>query len=446
MTDRLKRFLCLYQVFWWLGLPFLLLYFLFRSYRDSDYRRNWAERFGFGSTFDANVWVHAVSLGELRAVEPLLRSLLAKNKTIIVTCITPAGRRYGLKMFSKEIAKSRMDVRFAPFELFGAYGRFFKRFTPTLGLIVEQEIWPIMLGAGHVYSVPIYLINSQMTNYGVKKVKWLTAIFGHWSALATGICAKSEVSAQNFKALGAQNVLAVGELRFDQVIPEWQTVAALSFRKSAGLLGRPTFVICSMKSDEEEIYIQSIVDAKKKFVASGFLAPLFILVPRALERFDKVLKSLEKAELRSVKRSEAFDDRLVSLTAFEWDKVDVLIGDSFGEMFFYMGLAKTAIVGGGFNPSGAHNIIEPLMLGLNTLVGPYIWTIIFPAVEAQAAGLVTIVDDKSTLVTKMFTTYNADIETVQRAEFLSVYSGATEKTLNILLEQGNLRYGASKLI
>jgi 3-deoxy-D-manno-octulosonic-acid transferase len=438
ISHRLKLFLCLYQFAWWLGLPFIFLYLLIRSHKDSDYRYNLEERFGFGPTFEANVWVHAVSLGEMRAVEPLLRSLLAKNKTLVVTCHTPAGRRYGLEAFSTEISKSQMCVRFAPFELFGAYRRFFKRFKPVLGLVVEQEIWPIMLGSGCINAVPIYLINSQMTNFGVKKVAWFTMLFGHCSSLATGVFTKSEASANNFKSLGAKNVLVIGELRFDQIIPTWQTNGARNFRKSAGLLARPTFVICSMTSDEEEIYIQAISEVKRKFADFGVLAPLFVLVPRALERFDVVFESLGRVELKAVKRSETFDDSLVPIKVFEWDEVDVLLGDSFGEMFFYMELAKTAIVGGGFNPSGAHNIIEPLMLGLNTLVGPHIWTIMFPTMEAQAAGLVTVVDDSVALVTEMLAAYDDNIEKSQRTNFLAVYSGATEKTLKVLAEQGHL--------
>tara|TARA_B110000503_G_scaffold82853_1_gene126459 strand:+ start:3237 stop:4583 length:1347 start_codon:yes stop_codon:yes gene_type:complete len=439
MTGRLKIFLFFYQIAWSFGLPFLLLYFLYRSYRDPDYRRNLNERFGFGQRVEANVWVHTVSIGELRAVEPLLRSLLTKNETVIVTCITPAARRYGNQMFSKEIEKSQISFQFAPLEFFGAYNRFFKHSKPTLGLIVEQEIWPIMIGSAYIKSVPIYLINSQMTNSGMKKVKWLAMIFGHCCSLATGVFAKSEASAKNFLALGAKNISVVGELRFDQFIPMSHTDAALSFRKSANLFNRPTFVICSMTSDEEDIYIKSLVDVKEKLSKLGVSAPLFILVPRAIERFDKVLKKLGRAGLRSVIRSEAFSKDLVSLKEIDWDEMDVLLGDSFGEMFFYMGLAETAIVGGGFNPSGAHNIIEPLMLDLNTLVGPHIWTILFPVREAEAAGLVTVVADQPSLVREMLKTYNSDIILDKRDRFFAIYSGATQKTLNILFEQGCLK-------
>ena len=104
-----------------------------------------------------------------------------------------------------------------------------------------------------------------------------------------------------------------------------------------------------------------------------------------------------------------------------------------------MGLAETAIVGGGFNPSGAHNIIEPLMLDLNTLVGPHIWTILFPVREAEAAGLVTVVADQPSLVSEMLKTYNSDFILDKRDRFFAIYSGATQKTLNILFEQGRLK-------
>ncbi|UYV38303.1 hypothetical protein N4R57_04220 [Rhodobacteraceae bacterium D3-12] len=66
---------------------------------------------------------------------------------------------------------------------------------------------------------------------------------------------------------------------------------------------------------------------------------------------------------------------------------DILLGDSLGEMYFYLELCDVTVVGGGYTPRGSHNIIEPIALGKSVIVGPHIWTIEYSVVEALDAGV-----------------------------------------------------------
>ena len=107
-------------------------------------------------------------------------------------------------------------------------------------------------------------------------------------------------------------------------------------------------------------------------------------------------------------------------------------------MFFYLAIAQTAIAGGGFEKSGAHNIIEPLMLGLRVLVGPYIWTIKFPAAEAMESGLLTLIEKEESLAYEAIRYYDEDMIRKNITGFLISNSGATDRTISALKKMGHL--------
>jgi 3-deoxy-D-manno-octulosonic-acid transferase len=118
----------------------------------------------------------------------------------------------------------------------------------------------------------------------------------------------------------------------------------------------------------------------------AFRRPFVVYVPRAPERFDETAGRLAAAGLSTLRRSIAFGADL-ALAADPGNPDHILLGDSLGEMNFYLAMSDLVVVGGGFMPKGSHNIIEPLALGKPVIVGPETWTIEYPAEEAIAAGV-----------------------------------------------------------
>ncbi|MGB0440020.1 MAG: 3-deoxy-D-manno-octulosonic acid transferase, partial [Paracoccaceae bacterium] len=158
---------------------------------------------------------------------------------------------------------------------------------------------------------------------------------------------------------------------------------------------RPVIALASVVVGEDALMIDMIRSVQDHARAQGQPVPLFVYVPRAPERFDTVAAMLVDAGLTTLRRSEILDAELAALGAVAQD-ADVLLGDSLGEMYFYLGLCDRAVVGGGFTPKGSHNIIEPLALHKPVVVGPVIWPIAYPAQDAIAAGVCTQVT-KATL-------------------------------------------------
>ena len=148
-----------------------------------------------------------------------------------------------------------------------------------------------------------------------------------------------------------------------------------------------------------------------------------IWVPRAPEVFESTFELLQHAGLRALRRSVDLreDFTLVSST----DDVDVILGDSFGEMFFYLAAADVVSVGGGFVDKGAHNVIEPLALGKPVIVGPHIWTIEFPGREARDAGVLRVCDDPLTLAAMLMDAKGASALAAE--DFHQANLGASEK-------------------
>jgi 3-deoxy-D-manno-octulosonic-acid transferase len=413
---KLRLALIGYSILWWLLLPLALLYLWRRGRKDPLYFQHLGERFGrYPTTLNSPVWVHAVSLGEMRSATPLIRGLLAQGEHVVTTHFTPAGRSEALREFAAEIAAGTVQVIWVPLEYGFAYRRFLSQFAPKYGLVMEIEIWPRMIMACRKRGTPLFMCNAQYPKKSFEKdqqgLGLRAALVGGFS----GAFVKSAAHQDRFATVGMKNIQVTGELRFDQPIPQPQLDAAAACR-DAFTKGRPSFTLTSVVEGEDAIYIDMIRQTKGLF---------FTYVPRAPERFDEVAEMLQAAGLRYARRSEVFDDSLALTTGTP--EVDVLLGDSMGEMYFYLGLCDRAVIGGGFVPKGAHNVIEPLALKKPVIVGPYIWTIAYPAAEAIAAGVCHKLQSADELLPAVQTPQN--VSDSQIGTFYAAHSGGVARTL-----------------
>jgi 3-deoxy-D-manno-octulosonic-acid transferase len=414
-TTRLRRFLGKYTFLWTVGLPLALLYLLWRARRDPLYIKHLPERFGFTrKTATDAVWVHAVSLGELRSAVPLIRRFIDDGEHVVTTHFTPTGRREAEAVFADDIADGRLQVMWVPLEFRWCYRRFFRAFTPKIGLVMEIEIWPIMIDAAHKAGIKLFPCNAQYPQKSFArdqvKSKWRADLMQGYA----GGFVKSNIQKNRFAAAGMANIHVTGELRFDQPIPEKQRMSGELVKQT---IPRKVVTIASVVVGEDAQYIALIHSLL------GPDAPLIVYVPRAPERFDECYDLLTSAGLNVTRRSIAFD---ADLAIDSFPKCDVLLGDSMGEMYFYLALCDQAIIGGSFIPQGAHNISEPLALGKPVVLGPNTWTIEFPFEEAKAAGVATQVQNIPELVAYLQSGKSPSQEDVD--VFFETQSGAVERT------------------
>jgi 3-deoxy-D-manno-octulosonic-acid transferase len=417
---RLWLFLRLWSALWHIGLPVVLIYLWKRGRKDPLYARHLGERFGrYRPRLPGAVWIHAVSLGEIRSAVPLVRALLDRGEVVVTTHFTPAGRREAERVFAPEIASGRLVAVWVPFETTWAYRGFFRAFRPKLGLVMEIEIWPRMIFAARKARVPLLMCNAQYPSDSMAR----DARFGVRPALMRGFAGalvKSDLQAERFASVGVSNITVTGELRFDQPIPAEQLAAGARLR--TGLAGSRRIIAFASVTEPEEALFLSATQA----ILATENPPLILFIPRAPERFDDVARLLDGLGVPVARRSV---DLTADFTRRDSAPVDVLLGDSLGEMYFYLSLADRVVVGGGFQPKGSHNIIEPLALRRPVIVGPHIQTIEYPAVEAIAAG-VCLQTSAERLVADVMNWPDPAPETITR--FVAAHSGAAARTVQAI--------------
>jgi 3-deoxy-D-manno-octulosonic-acid transferase len=436
---KLWLFLRLWSLLWNLFVPVVLIYLWRRGSKDALYRQRLAERFGrYRKRMCGAVWVHAVSLGEMRSAVPLIHALLDRGETVVTTHFTPAGRREAERVFAEAIATGRLAAVWVPLETSWAYTGLFSAFRPRAGLVMEIEIWPQMIIAACKAGVPLFMCNAQYPSKSMARDAG-SGLRQNLMQGYAGAFVKSDLQAQRFASVGVENIAVTGELRFDQPIPKDLVAAAERLRPL--LAGdRPVITFTSVVEGEDAIYLDAIMAALKHPSR-----PFVVYVPRKPERFNEVAALLSAHGLSCLRRSDILDAALVvtrlpnSMEGGDGHaktQPDILLGDSLGEMYFYIALSDRVVTGGGFTSRGAHNIIEPLALKRPVIVGPEIHTIEYPAVEAIAARVCLRVETASALSEALTGWTGPPAEVIEA--FFVAHSGATQRTLAALDAQKSL--------
>lgn len=423
----MRVFLLAWSALWTLGLPFVLFYLWRRARRDAAYGAHLGERFGrYQRAMPGAVWLHAVSLGEVRSAVPLIRALLARGDKVVITHFTPAGRAETERVFARENAAGQLQAVWVPFETAWAFAGFFRAFRPVYGLVMEIEIWPRMVFAAKAAGVPLFMCNAQYPRASMARDAKGLRLRQRVMRGFAGALVKSDLQAARFASVGVRNIAVTGELRFDQPVPQALVAAGVAARGWIGAETRRVITIASAVEGEDVVYLSAIKALRAHHAVQGLPAPLIVYVPRRPERFDEVAQTLQEAGLSVLRRSalgRAFDPE-------QWGAVspqDVFLGDSLGEMYGYLAMADLAVVGGGFTPHGAHNIIEPLALGKPVLTGPNTGTIEYPFVEAEAAGVARSVPDAAALAAALIAGFAPD--PAQITAFFAAHAGGAKRTL-----------------
>jgi len=417
-----------YNLLWLPALPAVLFRLLRRARKQPAYLRHVQERFGSYHTRAPGpvIWVHAVSLGETRAAEPLVRALLERwpEHTIVITHMTPTGREASESLFggNNRVLRAYLPYDFEPF-----VKRFLRHFRPMFGIIMETEIWPMLLTTCRHRGVPILLANARLSERSARRYAHLPALTRFTLGALTAIGAQSAADAARLTALGAHRVSITGNIKFD-VEPSPENLAlGMDFRTRRGT--RPTIFAASTREGEEE----AILDAFIRACPTGDPETLLILTPRHPQRFDEV-EALIRARGLTVTRRSAIPQDPLPIDTQIW------LGDSIGEMFAYYMAADIALIGGSWQPFGGQNPIEACAVGTPILLGPHTFNFQRIANEAVEAGAARRCDDIESGMRTAFALLEEPSERAVMSEaahaFAAINRGATARTIALLDELG----------
>jgi 3-deoxy-D-manno-octulosonic-acid transferase len=355
----MNRFL--YSLLLYLTLPFVPLKLIWRGIKQPAYLKHWGERFGFYNTpVDAPIiWLHCVSVGETRAAEPLVQALQIAypNYQILITNTTPTGREASEALFGDTSLNNKVLRVYLPYDLPFAVNNFLTHFKPKIGLLMETELWFNLIAACKQHEIALLLLNARLSEKSAHGYAKLGKLTSEGLQSLSAVAAQTAGDFSRFQTLQANNISVAGNLKFDVKPPADAVDKGLQLRKLLGQK-RIIFLAASTRKGEEK----HILEAVKGL---DILTPnlLTIIVPRHPQRFNDVESIIQNSGLTYQRRSN-----LVG----EIDKnIQVILGDSMGELFTYYATCDFAFVGGSLLEYGGQNLIEPASMGKPILIGPH---------------------------------------------------------------------------
>ena len=352
----------LYQVLGWAALPLAAPVVAARAAWDPRYRVGWGQRFGtWGEVPPGGVWVHGASVGEMRAVAPLLTLLRDAGEHLVLSTTSPSGRDA-----AAALAGPGGTARLLPLDLAPLVRRVLRTCRPRALVVVETELWPALLTEAAAAGVPLLLVNGRISDRALPRYhrvrRWVGPLLRRFAA----IHAQSEEDAGRFRALGAeaQRVVVGGNLKYDLPEPDSSSTPTTALRRARADGWRP--LVAGSTHPGEECAVAQAAAALRD---GGHRVGL-VVAPRHLERVEDAARELAEEGLSPVRWSTLGEPREEGiLSAFRQDRP--LLVDTYGVLGDLYGGADAAFVGGTLVPVGGHNLLEPLNWGVATLFGPH---------------------------------------------------------------------------
>lgn len=387
-----------------LSVPFLILRLKWKARKNKGYGLRISERLGcYSKDIHAqahDIWLHAVSFGEVELSRPLIDAWLAQGKKLCITTTTPTGSKHLLNHYQGQVSHV-----YLPFEIPLVIDKFLKKFKPISLVIVETELWPNLISRVHKRGIPVVLINARLSEKSLSGYRYIQFIIGSLLSKITGVIAQSRVDGDRFVQLG----LACSKLK---IMPnlKYNALKKRDFSidlpaKTEIFHNRPVLLAASTHSGEDEILIDTYHQLIKQ-------QPNLVLVlaPRHPERSSDIEGLLIKQGLNYVTRSS---HQQLMLT----DHVFIL--DTLGELNDFYKLATVSFIGGSLVPHGGHNILESINANVPTVTGQFLFNFREISEQALSAGALIKVSNATELVSSLGKLLNSPekrAELIQKGE------------------------------
>lgn len=354
-------------------LLFFLPMLLYRAVRHGKYRRGFRQKF-FGripkrhqvlknrpeSTPTKIIWFHAVSVGEVKLLRPLLQKIRETQPDwcCAVSTTSKTGMDLAKQLFSKD-----WTVFYCPLDFSWAVKKAFQRLQPDMLVLVEQELWPNLIETAKNKGVKLAIVNGRFGEGGYKRYLWIRPVMTPLLRQFDLIAPQNELYAGWFRRLGVSSevIRITGSIKFDGADTDRNNPETERFRELAGISAKDiVFLAGSTQHPEESFAIDCYEHLKKDFPQLRL-----IIVPRHPERFGEVSALLDAKEILWERRSA-----LPHVIGTPGEHARVLLVDAVGELGGWWGTAAIAFVGGSMGKRGGQNMIEPAAYGAAVCFGP----------------------------------------------------------------------------
>lgn len=348
-----------YQLLLQLILPLYRLRVWQRSSHEPDYAAEVQQRFtaSYPAKNKQVIWIHAVSLGETNAAQPIIEHFLQHNQPVLVTNTTRTGQVRARELFGNKYP-DLFECVFLPIDTLNLIEQLIAKYQPRVLGLIETEIWPNLLYLCRERGIPSILLNARLSARSAQGYEKFGRLTRPMLAQLSLIAAQDNDTAQRFIQLGAnpEQVAVTGSVKFDLEPPAHVLQQAEHLKQQWQLAQRQVIVAASTHEPEESIVLDQF-----KTVLSQFPNALLIVVPRHPQRFERVAELIKNSGFAVVRRSLG-----QAINA----ETQVYLADSMGELWQWYALADMAFVGGSLSKTGGHNPLEPARLGVPVVMGP----------------------------------------------------------------------------
>ena len=365
-------------------IPAYFIRLTLRGIGNKKYLERWSERIGKANIRPTQdkpiIWVHAVSVGEVNASIPLLRNLMEEyqDSEFLVTTSTPTGSDILLKKLGNKIKH-----QYLPIDIPLCINLFINTWGPKALILLETEIWPNIIHCCKKRGIVTALVNARLSEQSKLRYLKFKALIEPAIDSLDLILAQYESDAHRFNEIVPDKEIKLcGNLKFDQDLPDELESISNSIKDSWAVDGkrRPTLIAASTHEGEEKIVLEAF-----ELILKSIPNALLIIVPRHLERFKRVKSLLNQLGFNSSSRSLKEDVT---------KDVQVMLGDTMGELNFLYSVSDIAFVGGTLIDHGGQNFLEPAAQGLPLCSGPSVRNFIEIADQLKKASSLKIVHDK----------------------------------------------------
>ena len=414
----------LYQALLWLALPFVLLRLWWRGRRVPGYRQGVAARFGRppAEVPKGCLWFHAVSAGETIAIAPVIKALAEEvpAEPFLITTMTPTGAREARRRLGGVAVHCH-----APYDFPFAVRSFLDRVQPTLLALVETELWPNLIDAAQRRGIPVVVVNARLSERSARAYGWAAGLMRRLLRQVEWIACQYPDQARRFVALGtdATKVRAIGNVKFDAVLPPNHAQAMAALRTELQLRNRRVWIAASTHPGEDEI----VLDAHLR-VRESLSDACLLLVPRHPLRAASAVALAERRGFRVALAPPSVQPReqMAELTAESKDAADVVVVGAMGLLQTLYGLSEVAFIGGSLVPKGGHNPIEAALCAKPLITGPQVFNFVEVTAAFSVQGCLTTVCDAPQLAQAVLA--NLEDEDARQA--------AGQKALQVVKDNG----------
>lgn len=411
-----------------LASPFFLYGLFKKKLGKPSVGKRWKEHFGATPRLDDStiqpLWIHAVSVGEVIAISPLIKRLKEKQPSIkiVLTTTTPTGSAQAKKL------KVLVEHRYMPLDFSFAVKGFLRAIKPSQLLIVETELWPNTLHQVAKAGIPVTVLNARLSERSCQRYAKVQPIFNLLSKNLSQVLCQHKDDAERFIRLGvdSQKVAVTGSLKFDVSVDDKDIDAGKKLRDEIGQ--RPVWIAASTHEGEDE----QLLDAHQNLLEQLPNA-LMIIVPRHPERFNIVFELIKQRGLTTIRRTSKEPITLAT---------QVFLADTMGEMMTFLSAADVCFMGGSLlgDKVGGHNVLEPAAAGTALIMGPSYYNFSNIVSEFKSKEAIIIAKEANDIAQSIAKLFNNNEKLNQmiftaKSQYQS-NTGAVEKSLSLIELKG----------